>query len=231
MKGSVSRGVATALLLAWAGIAARAEEEPTPPPRDPRTREWVSLVCASEIGSSTITLFANGTVRLREERLAPGEEEPPELWLAELDPDELAAYRNRLAEIDLSEDEAPRYGASGEWVEQCTLVLELPGSEPRRFRFGRYDSLPLNLSRLVRVVRELGDEALARDARAGLPVLYVPRRGDILIDGEGGRFEVVRETAEGRGVELVAVDSPLVLYFAIDQLRSRFVALERREPE
>jgi hypothetical protein len=202
--------------LALASPVVRAED-------DLRSREILWLDCASEIGSRDVTLFSNGTLRVR----SRGPEEEVEMWLGELTPDETQAYVNRLAEIDLREAESARSGVVGEWLEQCEVRLARPGEAERRFRFGRYDSLGLALSRVVRIAEELEREAMARDARHGLPVRYQPRPGDVLIDAEGMRFEVLRFTADGGGVELAATDWPLILYLGVEQLRERFVALER----
>jgi hypothetical protein len=190
--------------------------------KDLRSQEIVRMDCASDLGDQGVTLFGNGTIRLR--RRSAAEER---LWLGELDPGETRAYENRLREIDLAEAESPHSGASGQWVEQCRLHLSLPGAPERSFRFGRYDSLGLALSHVVQIVDELEREARARDARHGLPAGYEPQPDDILIDDAGARFRVVRLTADGGGVELLEDESPLLIYLAVDQLRERFVALER----
>jgi hypothetical protein len=190
---------------------------------DLRSLEIVRMDCASDLGDRGVTLFGNGTIRLRKRSA-----EDERLWLGELDPQETRAYENRLREIDLSEAESPHSGAGGQWVEQCRLGLKLPGAPERSFRFGSYDSLGLGLSRVVRIVEELEREARARDARHGLPAGYEPQPDDVLIDDAGTRFRVVRLTADGGGVELLEDDSPLVIYLALDQLRESFVALERQ---
>lgn len=189
---------------------------------DLRSLELVRMDCASDLADRGVTLFGNGTIRLRKRSA-----EDERLWLGELDPEETRAYENRLREIDLSEAESPHSGAGGQWVEQCQLRLKLPGAAERSFRFGSYDSLGLALSRVVRIVDELEREARERDARHGLPAGYEPQPDDVLVDDAGARFRVVRLTADGGGVELLEDESPLLIYMALDQLRERFVAVER----
>src|SRR5215217_1069964 len=66
---------------------------PAAPPASDRSTEVVRLECASDLGRREVTLFGNGTVRLREG--LRGKEEA--LGLAELDPAELAGALARLA--------------------------------------------------------------------------------------------------------------------------------------
>ncbi len=194
-----------------------------PPADDPRGRIVVRRDCTTELGHAEITLFANGTVRLRE-----GERRREEMLLAELPPDELQAYVRRLKEIDLKETEAGRAEVKGEWVESCVLELRLAERPERSFRFGRFDSLSLALSRLVAVVDELTTVAQTRHATEGLPRGYRPRPGDILARPDGSHWEVIALTSDGRGVEIQGVDDPLTVYIAVDALVGEFVAVVKR---
>jgi len=197
--------------------------------QDPRSQVLLEFDCHSEIGSREVTLFANGTLRLRE-RPAEGE---ATMRLADLDLGELEGFRERLLAEDLSEAESPPSGASGEWVEQCRLTLdpEPPHSSPLTYRFGRYDSLGLQLSRVVAIAEELAVVGRARHVQRAFPPGYRPRPGDVLLRFDGERFEVVRETAEGAGVEVRGFDSPLVLYLRVEDLSAEFVGLEGRQEE
>src|SRR3954466_15974959 len=87
---------------------------------DPRSFEVLRYECASELGRREVTLFLNGTVRLRDGE--PGKEA---MGLAELNPDELDGAVNRLAEEDLSESRRLPSGVEGQWVEKCMLALHL----------------------------------------------------------------------------------------------------------
>lgn len=221
--------------------AAGQEREPSPPyGRDPRSVVILRYECTSELGRREVTLFGNGTVRLWDG--PPGEEE---MLLGELEPDELDGVLARLAEEDLSEAPAEYPGVEGEWVEECVLELPrraeggeealrgrlaLPDPPPTTFRFSPYAPLPLALSRVVRIARELGE--VAEEERAlGLPPGYEPRRGDVLVRVDGERFRVVQFTDDGEGVELQGVDQPLTLYLEPEALGAVFEAVESRVPE
>lgn len=226
----------------WSGSADR-DDAPSlvsPLSDDPRSTILLRYDCRSELGRREVALFADGVVRLREAE--PGQDpdvaaQEESMRLHTLDPDSLDAYRARIADEDLSEAEVERSPVDGEWVERCTLEVlrEGPaGSDGppvvRRFRFSRYSTLPLQLSRLVRVAEELAAEAGAR-SRDDLPPDYEPRAGDVLEREDGELFEVVAYTIDGKGVELIGRSSPLTIYLAPDTLRERFVRLVSRAEE
>lgn len=195
-------------------------------PGDLRSLVVLRYDCASDIGRRELTLFGNGTVRLFDG--PPGEEE---MELGELDPDALDGVLARLASEDLSEAPARYPGVEGDWVERC--VLELPlrdGDGPASFRFSRYSSLPLELSRVVAVAEELVAVA-AGERGKGLPHDYAPRPGDVLRREDGARFKVVGFTSDEKGVELEGLDVPLTLYLAPDALADRFVEVVSRREE
>ncbi len=191
---------------------------------DRRSHELVRLDCASGILSRELSLFANGTVRIRD-RGGPD----PGIRLAEFNENELDGFRARLEEIDLSEASSRIRGPSGETLEQCLLRLEMTSGQIDEFRFPRLAALPLSLGRLLAV---LDDLTLLAEQRyrlsAGLPISYQPRAGDLLVKSDGSRYRIVRVTAEGAGVEIIALESPLVLYLSKDGVRGEFVAIESR---
>ncbi len=213
---SVRRLFALGLL---AGLPLTGQEaEELPAEQDLRTIERLSLACESELARRDLTLFANGTVRVREER---GEER--QLRLAELGPDELDAYLRRLAAEDLSETDARTSAPSGPWVERCELRLALPEKPERVFRLDRFASVSLALSRVRAIIEELEQRAKA-DLR-GLPGGYQPQHGDVLERRDGVRFRVVGFTTDKKGVELVGVDQPFLIYVAVDNLSGEFIGL------
>lgn len=191
---------------------------------DPRGVELLRYGCASRIASQELTLFANGTLRLRESL----PEELPRMRLAELGRSELAAFLARLGEEDLTEVDVRGPEASGDWVETCTLSLELEGRAPRELRFGRMDSLPLALGRLLRVVDDLLLEVERLAPRSRLPAEYEARAGDRLRRFDGTLYEVVAYTGDGAGLELEGVDAPLVLFISVAALRDEFEELVER---
>jgi hypothetical protein len=209
-----------ALAAAAGSPAATAQPEP---PAD-RLVEVLRLDCASRIGRREVTLFGNGTIRLRDGPI--GKE-----WmgLAELAPDELAGMLRRLAQEDLSDASHLPPGVAGDWVEKCDLVIELPGGKPQKFFYGRYDPLPLGLYHVQRMAEELGAKVtVLRDAEQ-LPVRYEPRLGDVLKRTDGAHYRVVNFTSDRKGVELDGLDQPLHLLVLKEQMRMEFVGIVSRE--
>lgn len=193
---------------------------------DPRGVEVLRHDCFSRIGRRDLTLFANGTLRLRE----TGEDGATSMRLAELGPAELAAYLARLGGEDLSEVDVRRAETGGDWVEACDLRMQLAGEPERHLRFGRMDSLPLPLGRLLSVVDDLHLEVERLAPRSSLPAGYEPRAGDRLRRFDGVVYEVVAPTGDGRGLELEGVDEPLILFIPLDALRDEFEELVSRRP-
>lgn len=187
-----------------------------------RTVELVDHMCRTEMGFRRVTLFANGTVRVREEVNGEGQ-----MSLAELPPEHLRGVVRRLLAEDLSEADAERHGPEGDWVERCHLRLKLWEDREEHYSHGPFDSLPLNLSRVLAVVRELAELARVEDPEA-LPRDYRPRIGDLLRRGDDVLFEVVGFTSDGKGVELQGVEQPLTIFIRPEDLRSEFVGLVRR---
>ncbi len=203
-----------------AATPASAEEDG----RDPRTVEVARLDCSRGGDRREITLFANGTVRLR----SRGSLES--MRLLELGPDETDDIVATLEEIDLGEVEEGRpVLRGGAWLETCRLRLERPGGEETlSFHFGRTDALPLALSRVVAVVDELGSRAEISRQESDFPVGYVPRAGDVVRRADGELFRVIAYTTDGNGVELQGVDQPLTLYMPHEEVAGAFVALEEQ---
>jgi hypothetical protein len=212
-----------------------------------RGKEVARFDCESEVARREITLFANGTVRLRERaqpqedlrrsRLgvepAPGEGELL-MYLGQLDPEMLDFYLDRLAREDLSEVKDRPGGMEGtlvgEWVDQCSLKVHLPGRTPRYFTFSQYDSLPLTLSRVITILKELPTYVAEEDGLSPrIPHGYAGRVGDILEHKDGNRFEVRGFTTDGGGLELKGIETPVTLFIALDDLRAEFRALLPRE--
>jgi hypothetical protein len=193
--------------------------------QDLRSIEIVRYDCTTDTTRRELTLFANGTVRLREGWI--GNE-----WmgLTELGPDELQAYLNRLAGEDLSESPNPEKGVEGAWIERCELRLQLSGKPLKTYRFGHYDPLPLNLSRVVRIAQELVEKVPVTKDKDELPADYEPKPGDVLKRvGDGALFRVIAFTGDNKGVELRGVDLPLEVYVPRDHLRNNFTELVSRD--
>ncbi|MFN7940674.1 MAG: hypothetical protein U0X73_03700 [Thermoanaerobaculia bacterium] len=217
---ALAAGLVAAPLAADPAVAPPAE----PGPRvDRREQILVRSDCFSGLGRREITLFANGTIRLREGPLAE-----LALRLGELGDDQLAAFLRRLAEPDLSEVGRVESAPDGPWVEKCILELALPDRPARHFDYQRYASLPLGLSSLVRIVDELSTHVDPDSRDEHLPLRYEPRPGDILKRTDGQLFEVVAFTSDGKGVELNGRSQPITLYVARGELTRQFIALVSR---
>ncbi len=193
---------------------------------DDRSTVVLSYTCSGELGKRDITLFANGTVRLRE-----GLWEKREMYLDELGPQALASKLRLLEEIYAAgaNDQFTQpiaEGPGGRWVEKCQVTLALRDRRPFTYRFSRYDVPPLRVSRLIHIAEELAETTRPPAGVERLPADYEPRVGDILRTAEGKRFKVVRHTSDERGVELRGLEEPLSIFVALSELGEAFVALE-----
>jgi len=202
-------GLTATLLLALVTLAAE----------DPRSQVVLGQECGNEYTRRELTLFANGTLRLRD-----GVGATRTMRLAELGQAEFQAYLRRFQEI-LFDDLAPSSsGLTGDWVETCELTLELPGAEVMRFEYGRFDSLSHGLRLVVLVVDDLlvemeryGPEGRVRTRELELKI------GDRLVRRrDGSRFEVLGFTMEGTGVELLGFDQPITIIMLEDQVQMEF---------
>jgi len=194
------------------------------PTADDRSVELLRYDCTTDLTRREVTLFGNGTIRLRDGQI--GNES---MGLTELGPDELQGFLNRLRGEDLSESRNPEKGVEGAWIERCELRLQLPGRPLQTYRFGHFDPLPLNLSHVVHIAEELADKVPVVKDKDELPADYEPQPGDVLKRvGDGALFRVVAFTGDGKGVELRGVDLPLEVYVPRDQIRQNFTALASR---
>lgn len=205
-----------------AAAAAASEESGS---RDLRSWELLDLDCSSELGFHRMTLFANGTVRIK-----TSEGETERMTLRELAPERLTGYLNRLRQEDLSESESSARSASGDWVEICELTLELEDGQFQSFRFGRFDSVDLALSHIVQIAGEITVWAEKELVVTDFPRGYKPKPGDVLKRKDGLLFEVVALTSDKRGVELRGVNQPLVIYVLGEELIGEFVSVVERRP-
>jgi len=191
---------------------------------DKRSIEIIRYDCVTDTTRREFTLFANGTLRLREGQI--GNE-----WmgLTELGPDDLQNYLNRLAAEDLSESRSPEQGVEGAWIERCDLRLHLDGQPLKTYRFGHYDPLPLNLSRVVQITQELVDKVSVTKEKDELPADYQPEIGDLLKRaGDGALFRIIAFTGDSKGVELQGVELPLEMYMPKEEVRNQFTVLVSR---
>ncbi|MES1241282.1 MAG: hypothetical protein ABUT39_06645 [Acidobacteriota bacterium] len=189
-----------------------------------RAIEVLRYGCANELGHREVTLFQNGTVRLIDG--PPGQE-----WmgLSELSPEELDGAMNRLAAEDLSETKRHMPSSvSGPYIERCELHLLLPGRTEQVFHFTHYDALPLSLSRVLQVAKDMEGKVEDLRGKEELPVDYEARRFDVLKRRDGQRFRIVRFTPDNKAVELQGLDEPLYIFVLREEMHKEFVALLAR---
>ena len=102
--------------------------------RSKRSHELVDLQCSNELTRRQVTLFANGTVRVKQ-----GLHDDVDMKLGELDPVTLQGYTDRFTELDYSEVERRQVlPTGGDWVESCTLDLDFPDNRMRSLSFSRF---------------------------------------------------------------------------------------------
>lgn len=195
-----------------------------PLPADDRSTELLRYECSSSLGRRDVTLFANGTVRLRQ-----GPWDDQALYLDELLHEELASYVKRLREVRTAASPPGKMAAnvpSGEWVEDCRIRLALPGAEPVTYAFSAYEIPPLAVASLIHVAEDLADFTRPPARAERLPEDYRPRPGDVLRTAQGRRFRVVDLTGDELGVELEEIDMPVMMVVSLAELEEMFAALE-----
>ncbi|MEM6704785.1 MAG: hypothetical protein AAF690_18845 [Acidobacteriota bacterium] len=191
-----------------------------------RIVELLRMSCSNSLGLREVTLFGNGTLRLRD-----GLGDDIKMWLHELEPQERDAFVQRLLEDTWDETQDEYRSIDGDWIENCELILDLPGQVAHRHSFGRYDSLSLTLQRAVSIAQEmivLVDQTRRPEGESEIPRDYEPRVGDLLINEQGHRYRLIAFTWEGEGVELQGLDQPLTMYLSFDGLRQEFVQVRRK---
>lgn len=189
---------------------------------DPRSQVILERVCVNDFSRQQLTLFGNGTLRLRD-----GDGATRTMRLAELGQSEFDAFRRRLEEIRF-DDLAPRSpGMGGEWVERCTLDLELPGLDRRSFEYGPYDTHSLGLRHMLLIVDDLLLELEAARPGGSRERAFRFDVGDLLVRRrDGARFEVLGFTVEGTGVELQGIDQPVTLFVLKQDVQLEFDPVE-----
>ena len=194
---------------------------------DERSTERFRYSCSNSLGRRDITLFGNGTVRLRQ-----GPWEDQQMFLTELGPEDLQAQLRALREIydqrEIQSVDLTDQPVSGEWVERCSIRLELPDRPVSKVTFGKLEIPPLQVSRWIHVAERLAEVTRPLDLAERLPSGYEPRVGDLLRDANGKRFEVIGKTSDGFGVELEDKQAPLRVFYRLEDLKNVFVGVERR---
>lgn len=191
--------------------------------RDERSIERLRVDCRNELTRRDITLFGNGTIRLRQ-----GPWQKQEMFLEELGPKELTTYLKKLLRIRhsdrFSETQSVRVDIDGEWLQRCRMTLEVPGDRPLYFSYSPLETQPLALGQLILMAEELASFTRPSASRSHLRKSYRPERDDLLVHQTTGvTYRVIAATDDGKGVELESTVEPLVVYYQIADLPRLFV--------
>ncbi len=192
--------------------------------RDERSIERLRVDCRSEISRRDITLFANGTIRLRQ-----GPWEKQEMLLEELGPEEMTTYLKELVRIRRS-DEFPepevdgRFTLDGQWLNACRLTVETPSDVPVIHVFNPLETQPLPVGQLLQLAERLASFTRPLEAPERLPVGYEPEIDDVLRSRDGQLFRVISPTDDGEGVELESLLEPFTVYHRIKDLPNLFAS-------
>lgn len=191
---------------------------------DLRSLERLRWGCRNETGRRDLTLFGDGTVRLRE-----GLWDSQALELDRLPATDLQNYLVRLVRIRRSPDFPESWdlppGVEGRWTESCELHLELPGMAVVDLYFGNYDALPLELAQIEQIADELAANMQPREGERRLPEGYEPEPYDVLEATDGHLYRVVGTTDDGVGIEVESLVEPVRVFYRLEDLRLVFVAL------
>ncbi|MEM1180603.1 MAG: hypothetical protein AAGM22_19815 [Acidobacteriota bacterium] len=191
---------------------------------DLRSVERFRWECRNEISRRDVTLFANGTVRLRS-----GPRLQPELQLDELSREELLGYLSRLARIQRSQ--AVRHDVAGaedfgqldgELGESCRVQLRLPDLPRVSLDAPRLEVPQLGLAQLVAIAEELASFTEPLQLPAQVATSYRPSPGDLLKRRDGYVYRVVGLTTGGSGVELEGLQEPIRIFYRLEDLPSLF---------
>ena len=178
--------------------------------QDPRSQVVLESDCMTEASRRQITLFANGTVRMRD-----GLGATRTMRLVELGDVELRAYQNRLRDIRFDDLAPHSSGMEGSLVERCKVEVAPPESETLLFEYGQFDTIPLGLKHVLLLIEDLVVEFESVREAAARPRGYEAKIGYIVTRRhDGARFEIRSFTLEGYGVELEGLDQPITIYLS-----------------
>lgn len=200
---------------------------PIPKVADPRSWELFRHRCGGRLGSRELTLFLDGTVRLRVH-----DQQGDEVRLGQIEEGQLVRTYGRLQALqegigrdgkEWSQGAAGR-GIGGEFLEDCEAELRLPESEKKLFRFSPLEIPPLWLGQLRQLAEDLAGETEPLQHR-GLPKDYQPRYGDLLRRRDGVVFRYVGSSSDAKAWILEQVGQPLTTYFPVADRDQVFVGL------
>ncbi|MEM8994963.1 MAG: hypothetical protein AAGF23_09255 [Acidobacteriota bacterium] len=195
---------------------------------DLRSVERFRWECRNEISRRDVTLFGNGTVRLRR-----GPRGRQDLQLDELERELLLEYLSRLARIQRSR--ALRHDVAGgqdfgqvdgELGEACLIQLRLPDLPPVSLTAPRLEVPQLGLAQLIAVADELAAFTRPLAVPERVAASYDPKPGDRLKRRDGFVYRVVGLTGDGAGVELEGLQEPIRVFYRVEDLPTLFERFE-----
>jgi len=204
--------------LALAGVGAAEQRSP-----DPRATILFRQDCGNRLERVELTLFENGTVRLREG--APGSER---MTLRELGQGEVEAIRSQLWGVDWEQVGVESASPDSEWSVRCRLQVLAPDLALRSVDYLPLDTASLELERLRQLAARLLEESRERARASRIPSSYEPRIGDRLERTDGVLFEIDGETSDGGAYELTGVEQPYTIYVPKAEIRETFVRVVSR---
>lgn len=200
---------------------------PLPKVADPRSWEFFRHSCGSSLGERELTLFLDGTIRLRVR-----DREGQEVRLGELEQEPLARAYGTLRAIQLGigregkEWAQPSRGRSltGEFLQECNVELRLPDLDEKSFLFNPMEITPLWLGQLRQLAEDLSGRTEAL-VHSGLPRDYQPRHGDVLRRRDGVLFRFVGITSDKKAWMVEQIGQPITTYYSVEDLDELFVAV------
>ena len=167
-----------------------------------------------------LTLFADGMAVWH----SRGGLEPDRLVKQRLSPEEVTVYRDALAASGIGALREGNYSErmEGPVLRRWTLSVALPGASPRSYEGSGVQVVPLALGNALTIVEDL-KLALLEGVREVDPFeAREPVIGDLLLDPEGGRWEVRGIDGEAHSLQLKGLDQPMTRYVKREDLKKVF---------
>ncbi len=186
-----------------------------------RGEEVLYSGCKSNKRLEDITVFDDGTVAYKKKI-----EEATEVKLGYLTLEDVKNITTKVLKLLKSVKRYTENKIDGENLVKCELRLSY-NKKKYRFTYLQLDTIDPALATAVAVVWQLKN--LTSFSLSSLPYKYKPKIGDLLLSKDGKKFKVVGYTSDGKGIELENVDSPLVIYLPIEEVKEYFVKLLNKQ--
>jgi len=167
-----------------------------------------------------LTLFADGMAVWH----SRGGLEPDKLVKQQLSPEELAVYRDALAASGIGALKEGNYSErlEGPVLRSWTLKVALPDGRARAFEGNGLEVVPLALGNVLTIMEDLKLALLEGKREVDPFEARLPRLGDLLLDPEGGRWQVRGMDDESGSFELKGLDQPMTRYVKRQDLKKVF---------